>query len=243
MVDDPVKLLFIAPASNLSSNTELARIASGHTVDIVSGMLDRAGLERALRDPADAVHFVGHGSKQLLELTDGLIDSADLVSMLDKQNGAKFFFVNSCDSLGVATAIHNSLHLPCIAHDKPINDVAAVRFAERFYREYKRSGDVGKSFEAARETLMRLYPTEANTPVLINGDMASHADISHIVSDIDDKIAHIGVIVDGLEARVSHIESALNTTLPAPMSWQVWVNMAFSLVASGLLILLLLRTL
>jgi hypothetical protein len=205
-----MKLLFIAPQSNLSSHAELSRIASGNRLEIIDGLLDRAGLERALREPADIVHFCGHGGKHLLELNDGLIDSADLVSMLDRQHGAKLFFVNACDSLAVASAIHNALHAPVVAHDKPIDDKAAVRFAERFYREYKRSNDVGHSFEAARETLMRLYPGEANTPVLLNGDMASRKEISdcmdYLKGELSSVFEHFNTRLDSQDKRLAAIE-------------------------------------
>jgi hypothetical protein len=199
-----MKLLFIAPQSNLSSHAELSRIASGNHMEIVDGLLDRAGLERALREPADVAHFCGHGGKHLLELSDGLIDSADLVSMLDAQREAKFFFVNACDSLSVATAIHNSLHIPVIAHDKPIDDKAAVRFAERFYREYKRSCDVGRAFEAARETLMRLFPAEANTPVLINGCKQDSMD--YLTRELTSVFEHFNTRLDSQDKRLEAIE-------------------------------------
>ena len=200
------KLLFIAPQSHLSVSAELARIASGYTPEVVDGLLDRAGLERALRaDCYDALHFAGHGGKSVLELSDGLIDAADFVSMLDRQRGAKFAFVNACDSLAFGAAVHNALHIPVIAHDREIGDKTAVRFAERFYREYKRAGDVGKSFDAARETLMCLFPNEATTPVLLNGDMATVMGMSDLRGELESVFQHFNARLDKQDAKLDEL--------------------------------------
>lgn len=214
-------LLFVAPESNLSGNTEFMRIVSGYTPEVVDGMLDRAGLERALRQsPADALHFVGHGGKSVLQLTDGLIDAADLASMLDRQRGVKFVFLNTCDSLAVGTILHNALHVPVICHDAPIGDVAAVRFAERYYREYKRGGEVGKAFDAARETLLRLYPQAAAIPVLINGDMSTRADYDNCMRYLTDELTgvfeHFNRRLDAQDAAIAGLRTDMNRLTQAP---------------------------
>ena len=123
-----MRLLFIAPTSSLAHGAELSRIGSGMTLEIIDGLLDRAGLERALHDAdADIVHFCGHGGMSVLELGDGALDAGDLVSMLGNLRKVKFFVINACDSLSVGIAIHNTLHVPVIAMDAEIEDRAAVR--------------------------------------------------------------------------------------------------------------------
>lgn len=202
-----MRLLFIAPASNLSTNAELARIASGYTPEIVDGLIDRNGLERALRlDAYDAIHFCGHAGKGVLQLSDGLIDSADLVSMLDGQRGARFFFINGCDSLSLGTALHNAYHIPVIAHDAEIEDKAAVKLAQRFYGDFRRTQNVGESFDSALKTLQRLYPEQALIPTLINGDMASNSQLADCMTYVKSEIGQMRLQLDTIEAQVNKIE-------------------------------------
>ena len=192
----------------------MSRIASGHTVEVVDGLLDRAGLERALRNSdAEAVHFCGHGDKSVLELGDGLLDKGDLVSMLDGLVNIKFVIVNACDSLATGVAIHNALHVPVIAMDAPIEDRAAVRFAETFYRVYKRNGHVGGAFDSARETLLRLYPGQANIPTLINGDMATSAVIGECMQYVRTEIGAMNVKLDSIGDTVDELKDQQSKTL------------------------------
>ena len=206
-----MKLLFIAPQGNLNTSAELSRIASGNTVDIVDGLLDRAGLERALRsgNNYDGLHFAGHGGKSVLQLSDGIIDAADFASMLDAQRDIKFAFVNACDSLAVGTAIHNALHVPIVAHDAEIKDTTAIRFAERFYREYRRTRNVGEAFEAARATLIRLFPGEAMIPTLINGDMATRDEIgdcmAYLKSELGGVFEHFNERLDTQDIAIAEL--------------------------------------
>lgn len=209
-----MRLLFIAPQSTLASGAELSRIASGNTLEVIDGLLDRAGLERALRNAqADAVHFCGHGGKSILELGDGALDKADLVAMLENLATVKFIIINACDSLATGVAIHNALHVPVIAMDAPIEDKAAVRFAETFYRTYRRTGHVGGSFDTARETLLRLFPGQGQVPQLINGDMATSAAMGECMQYVRTEIGAMNVKLDAIGVTVDELKSQQSRTL------------------------------
>lgn len=229
-----MKLLFIAPQTNLSSSAEFMRIASGHTVEIADGMLDRAGLERALRTPADVVHFVGHGEKGILGLFLDNVDAVDLVSMLGAQCRCKLFFINACDSLSLGTAIHNSLHIPVIAHDAPIDDKAAVEFAAVFYRRYRTTQNVRESFDAAQESLMRRYPTQAVIPTIINGDMATSAELDEFIGFVRSEIVGMNTKLDAIEASVDGLRSHQSQTLLVLLSLLLLAQLATP-VLNGLL--------
>lgn len=193
-------ILFVAPRSDLDTSVELARIASGNRPEIVDGAVDRAGLERALKAAQyDVIHFAGHGGSGVLQLSDGLLDEADLTSMVEDQVRLRFIFVNACDSLRVGAALHNELHVPVIAHDTEIGDGAAKRFAETFYRAYKQTEQVKEAFGRALRTLGRLFEDDANAPVLINGDMATHG-------QLDDCLAYVTREINGMKAQLDSIE-------------------------------------
>lgn len=214
-------LLFVAPNSNLDTKDEFMRIVSGYTPTPVVGMISRDSLSLGLKSiAADAVHFAGHGGKSVLELSDGLIDASDLLSMLDQQRHAKFVFLNTCNSLSIGTTIHNGLHIPIIAHDAEINDPAAIRFAERYYREYKRTGDVQKSFDAAKETLLRLFPSQAVIPQLINGDMGTREDydrcMQYLTKELEGVFKHFNERLDNQDAAIAEIRTAVEKQNQAP---------------------------
>lgn len=202
-------ILFVAPRSNLDTGTELTRVASGNRPEIVSGAVDRAGLERAMRAAQyDAIHFAGHGGKGVLELTDGLMDEADLVSMCEDQKQLKFIVINACNSLALGTTLHNALHVPIIAHDAEIGDHAANRFVETFYRAYKQTGRVKEAFERGGRTLERLFPDEATTPVMINGDMATTGQLNDCLDYVGKEIGAMRNQLDDIERNVSELRAS-----------------------------------
>jgi len=203
-----MRLLFIAPTTNLAHGAELSRVASGMTIDVIDGLLDRAGLGRALREAeADIVHFCGHGGKSVLELGDGLLDKGDLVSMLSGLRAAKVFVINACESASLGIAIHNALHVPVIAMDAEIDDRAAVRFAESFYRAYRASGSVGGAFDTARDTLLRVHPDQASAPVLINGDMATGAALEECMAYVKAQLGELRTQLAGIEGNVKEMKT------------------------------------
>lgn len=206
-----MRILFIAPAAaNLDTTAELMRITSGNMVELVTGAVDRAGVERALRAaPYDAVHISSHGDKGALYLTDGILDTADFVSMVAEQRNLKFVMVSACNSLSLGTALHNALHIPIIAHDSNIQDKAATRFAETFYRAFKQTkGDVHESFERAKATLLRVYPDQTAIPQLINGDMATVAELTDCMQYIREEL---GQVFERMNERLDRQDKRLAT--------------------------------
>lgn len=207
-------ILFIAPASKLDTATELTSLASGNLLDTVTGAVDRAGLERALKAAQyDALHFAGHGGKGVLQLTDGLLDEADLVTMCQVQKRLLFIVVNACDSLALAAALHNSLHVPVIAHDDEIGDAAAKRFVETYYRAYRQTGEIGEAFRRAMRTIERLFGDEATVPVLINGDMVTDSDLSECMTYVKEEIGAMRGQLNSIEADVQELKGNQPRTL------------------------------
>lgn len=207
-------ILFIAPASKLDTTTELTSLVSGNLLDTVTGAVDRAGLERALKAAQyDALHFAGHGGKGVLQLTDGLLDEADLVTMCQVQKRLLFIVVNACNSLALAATLHNALHVPVIAHDDEIGDAAAKRFVESYYRAYKQLADVRGAFDRAMRTIERLFGEAVNVPVLINGDMVTDSDLSECMTYVKEEIGAMRGQLNSIEADVQELKGNQPRTL------------------------------
>lgn len=207
-------ILFIAPASKLDTTTELTSLVSGNLLDTVTGAVDRAGLERALKAAQyDVLHFAGHGGKGMLELTDGLLDEADLVTMCQVQKRLRFVIVNACNSLALGAALHNTLHVPVIAHDDEIGDAAAKRFVETFYRAYKQTSNIAESYERGLRTIARLFGDEINTPVLINGDMVTDGELNSCMAFVREEIGAMRGQLNSIEADVQTLKNNQPRTL------------------------------
>jgi hypothetical protein len=204
-----MRILFVAPGASLNTGSELARIASGNTMEIVDGAVDRAGLNRALRVAQyDVIHFAGHGDKGVIQLADGLLDDADLASMAQAQTSLLFCVINSCNSLSIATTIHNRLHVPVIAHDAEITDQVAIRSAEVFYRAYEQLGNVGDAFDRMIKMMGRLYPGQATVPILINGDMASQRQLNECMTYVRTELGEMRETLTRVEADVRELRDS-----------------------------------
>lgn len=197
-------ILFVAPQSNLAADAELAHIAAGNQIDMCVGYVDRAKLALALGGREyEVVHFAQHGTRALLALSDGLLEAGELVAMLQaRQHNLRFIVLNSCESIAAAITLHNALMIPVVAHNAPIDDAAAVRFAEAFYRNIAVGMSVEAAVEAARTVLLRIYPTEAGSPTLINGARASVADLGAKMDGLSHDMAGIRREVSAGFARV-----------------------------------------
>lgn len=205
-----MRILFVAPQSGLSVGAELAKVASGNQVSVCDGMVDRSKLALALRqEPFDVIHFAQHGSRNGLDLTDGTLEVADLVSMLERQTGLRLMFVNACQSAAVGIELHNAFHAPVIAHDAPITDQAALLFAEVFYRALATT-EIGTAFGRALRTLQMRFPDDGRTPQLINGDMAQRSALDNLRNEMTGAFEHFNRRLDQVEAAVLALDSGRN---------------------------------
>jgi hypothetical protein len=169
---------------------------------------DRQKLELALagRTQFDIVHFCGHGGQFVLAAGDGLLPEAELVTLMEAQKVLQFIVVGSCDGLEVAGALHNSLHVPCVAFTGEILDQVAIEFSRAFYRAWRGSRDVRQAVERGREALAVLHPGDAQKVRLINGDMVTPSEFGACMGKIDERLDAMGVQLSGIEGRLERIE-------------------------------------
>lgn len=220
-----VRVLIVVPQpapglSDLKTSAELVRVVSGNQATILDGNVDRAKLEMALGGQQfDVLHFAQHGDRGVLWLTDGELEMSDLISMLEPQRRVRLIILNACNSAAVASRIHNRFHIPVLYHDAPIGDEAAVRLSETFYRAFRATnGNVEESYERSVDTLARLFPKDARTPQLINGDDVTQGRLAECLGDVGKRIeamhAEQEQVYEQFNARLDVIEGkmdALNT--------------------------------
>lgn len=202
-----MRILFVAPVdaqAPLATGGELARTAGGNSLEVCDGNVDRSKLESYLSGGQfDVVHFAQHGNRLGLDLADGTLEVADLLSMLERQTALRLIFINACNSAATGITLHNAMHIPVIAHDAPIEDKAALAFAETFYRALRSPGvQIGTAFERGVHTLQARFRDDARTPQLINGDMADKQGLQKLSRDLDAAFQHFNTRLDRVEAKV-----------------------------------------
>lgn len=92
-------VLVIAPDVGLPDVEAEARGLSEalHPVSLRNGVTVRDVTERIAHQPWDVIWFACHGSAQGVQLTDGLLDTATLVSLV-RAAGAQLVVLNTCES-------------------------------------------------------------------------------------------------------------------------------------------------
>jgi hypothetical protein len=138
--------------------------------------------------------------------------------MLRKQRQLRFCLLNSCDSIATGVQIHNALSVPIVAMNAPIDDAAAVRFAEAFFRGVDSGLDLEKAVELGRGVLMRLFPSQAAMPQLINGSRATIDDLmvklnsctGEMKADMTAMRGELTVAFEHFNARTDQLDDAIS---------------------------------
>ena len=100
----------------------LVRAANRQTVELVFDGAVQFGI----------VHILAHGSTSVLDFGDERMSEAELVSLISAQKALQFVVLACCNGYETAGGIHNTLHVPVVAYNAPIEDRAAVEFAAAF---------------------------------------------------------------------------------------------------------------
>ena len=202
-----MRILFIAPTSNLRTSDEILRSMQGQTVSICDGDVDRAKAERFLKEEQDYIHFAGHGDPSILEWSDGAITVDELLGMLAYQKHLRGVVITACNSARVGAEIHNALHVPVVMCQAEISDPAALRFSEAFYRALRAAQSIHQAVEVSRAALAKMHPTDADVVTLINGDMATDAELSECMSFVRQELGELRAKLESLEAAMKRIET------------------------------------
>ncbi len=170
-----MRILIVAPDSDLSNLAELVE-AAGENVPIVlrGTVTGRELLQRLRSERYDVVHFAGHGTAMELGLSDGPLSVELLSSAIQEGMHPTLMFFNACASLPVAAQLHGyGVSYTIGWRQEGVPDRAAGAFAVTFYNSLRlNGGSIRRAFDAALDGLRRHYP-EVEEPICINGRMAA----------------------------------------------------------------------
>jgi len=163
-----MKLLIIAPGSNLNVGTEIID-AVGTESRILHGTVSvREALNTIATDEYDAFHFAGHGDETRLMFSDGPMESALLADAIRKNGNVVLCLFNSCESMGIASLCHLAGSSYAIGWQQEVRDDVAVTFSFAFWASYKMSGQIHEAYNTGREAVIWGYPGQ-QAPTLLNG--------------------------------------------------------------------------
>ncbi len=202
-----MKVLIVAPLQpGIDARPEISAVATGHMVTILDGHVTAWRLEDTLReDQYDVIHFVQHGQAGLLQLSDRKVTLEWLVRILSHQRSLRLVFLNACDSVEIGAAIHNATGCAVVANTGPISDKAALLMATDMYAALDNGAAVERAFAEAQASLRRMYPNEADIPILINGHSMEQAAITELSKRME-----------AVEQQLETLETKVNKALMRP---------------------------
>ena len=210
-----MRVLIIAPDSvGIESHGEIIAVAKGHEVDVLDGVVTRDHLDAVLRghrsDPYDIIHFIQHGDRRTLMLSDGDIGIEWIRHRFDRATGPVLFVINACDSVRIGAELHNITGSKVIAHAAPITDTAATEFSKSFYDILATGATIHESFSAALNVMRRKFSRESDIPILIDGHYAfSREEAEWIVSTLKEMVSRM----KEMDGRIQRVERASNAGL------------------------------
>lgn len=201
-----MRILFVAPTSELKTADEILRSLQGQTVTICDGNVDRDKAERFLTEEYEYIHFAGHGDLSILEWSDGPVTVDELLGMLAHQTRLSAVVITACNSARTGAEIHNALHIPVVLCQAPLSDRAALRFSEAFYRALRTGARVHEAVTVGRAALAKLHPADADAITLINGDMSTRP-------ELEDCMTFVRREIGAMSARLERMETGTRAQL------------------------------
>lgn len=140
-----MRILIIAPLSDLASSIEIDSIAPAHECDIVSDNVTQVRLmNRVARQSYDILHFLAHGDDGGIRLGDGIMPPED-IARLAKHTKARMVFLNACSSTIPGQYLVDVGIPSVIVHNREVPDNEAIQVAGYFYNELAINGSDMKS--------------------------------------------------------------------------------------------------
>ena len=185
----------------------------------------------------DIIHFAGHGGKDGILLEDGTEHgkslSAEELNNILSVNEKKYelIFLNSCFSENQAKELEKHSDY-IIAITGEIEQGIARIFAENFYKEYKETKDVVKSYKNTMlkdkinyhriRQLQKLYPEDKFIDQTLEDAVSKLSPFEKTIEDFDIKVIQSKKMPAALESRIrqvirNHDESAINIEKPSDL--------------------------
>lgn len=190
------KTLVVAPTTNLELvSDEVMQVVNTLDAHLLQG--NRAnlhGLMDTLREQWEIVWFASHGSEQGIQLSDGLLNTAEITSLI-RSAGVQLTVLNTCSSYEVAHTIHAELGTQFVATVKPVPDRQAYITGSLFAQQIARGLSFRQAYEAAK-------PGQNSTYVFL-GDREQLMPPNERSPRLEDDLAKIRDDLRRIEAIVS----------------------------------------
>jgi len=153
-----MKILLVAPSVALPLvDDEIQDIINyGLNVNLLKGNVTAIELLRQItNNNYDLLYLATHGNKDGILLSDGLLDSSLLTSLVRGRIGA--VYLNTCDSLATAQLIQNETDAEVVATIVEVPDATAYHTGSLFAYWLKQTNDVASSYERSKPGNNRTY--------------------------------------------------------------------------------------
>lgn len=135
-----MRILLVAPTDNsIQPTSEIRTLSSMHKVYLLNGVVTQEDVYAAANNNQfDAIHFLTHGSSEVLALSEGAFMKADDVVAVTRQSQAKIVFINACDTAKIGNAVVAKTDASVISTSVDIDDSEAWKLPMTFYTNINR---------------------------------------------------------------------------------------------------------
>lgn len=146
-----MRVLIVAPTTGFASSIEIDSIAPSFETDIIAESVTLLRLlNRVKQKQYDILHFITHGTKEGLHLSNDEIAAREDIARMAKHTKARMVFLNACDSRAIGQYLVDVGIPSVVAHDREIADDDAVQIAGYFYNELAvNGGDLKAAYSVA----------------------------------------------------------------------------------------------
>lgn len=195
-------VLLVAPDVGLAgtSHEVQAIVNTSLEVHLLQGRVDqRAVIEASGLKQWDVLWLAMHGDRDGVQLSDGSLSSSALTSLVRSGN-IGVVFLNTCESVSVASAVQQETGADVICTVMAAPDVDAYRTGALFARHLAETGDARRAYELSKPGQNRLYLYLAGNRERWERDHASR---------VLDELRQI-------ERRLTYVEERLRPDRPHP---------------------------
>ncbi len=158
--------LIIAPHTDLEyASAEVQHIANSGlpTVHLLINDVTIRSVVDALAIPFDTIWFIAHGSREGIQLEDGVLTSSILIQLLRK-HPPKLLVINSCSSFALGVRAYKALRCAVVATIIDVPDRLAYITAGLLAESLASGKDIEQAYEESR-------PHEDREYMLLNGSI------------------------------------------------------------------------
>jgi hypothetical protein len=220
-----MRLLVVAPGSNLQVNVEIIAAAANARTTTLNGHVPKRELLGHIESgDYDGIHFAAHGTPYSVQMSDETVYDSELQSAFDiaarKGKPVRIVLLNTCRSLPLAIRFHSmgtSSPRYVIGWRDDVEDEVAGEFAKAFWSKAYPDCDVHQTFDLAIDEIRHRFPAH-ELPNLINGmrtviqdlieqvqllrrasdkNVADRLEFSHKLDEENDRQRHIMYLMGG----------------------------------------------